>query len=187
MPITRETFSALVLEDSDARWELHDGKPREKPALTAAHNRVIWNLIGQIAPQLAERPFEGRTDTAHLAIGGGYAYIPDFAIIPSEYVDSALGKPTNESYDGPVALVVETWSPSTGTYDVNAKLPSYQRRGDLEIWRIHPYERTVTRWCRRLDGSYEESTHATGTIRLAAIPEVAIDLDALFANLQSRS
>lgn len=186
MPITRETFSALVLEDTDVSWELHDGKLREKPALTAAHNRVIWNLVRQIAPQLPEQQFEGRMDTTHLAFSGGYEYIPDFVILPIDYVDSALEETSIESYDGPVALVVETWSPSTGTYDVNAKIPNYQRRGDLEIWRVHPRERTLTRWCRRPDGTYEESTHSAGTIRLAAIPEVTIDLDALFGHRQPR-
>jgi Uma2 family endonuclease len=43
-----------------------------------------------------------------------------------------------ELYVEPLPLVVEVWSPSTGQYDVDEKLPEYQRRGDLEIWRFHP-------------------------------------------------
>jgi Uma2 family endonuclease len=73
------------------------------------------------------------------------------------------------------------WSPSTGDYDVDTKIPVYQRRGDLEIWRIHPYERTVTRWVRQADGSYEETNHDGGIIPLSALSAVTIDLDALFA------
>ena len=75
--------------------------------------------------------------------------------------------------------MVEVWSPSTGDYDVDAKLPVYQQRGDLEIWRIHPYERTLTTWRRQPDGSYEETLHRDGTITPVALPGVTIDLGAL--------
>jgi Uma2 family endonuclease len=53
-----------------------------------------------------------------------------------------------EIYDEPLPLVAEVWSPSTGGYDVLAKLPEYRRRGDTEIWLLHPYERTLTAWRR---------------------------------------
>ncbi len=76
--------------------------------------------------------------------------------------------------------MVEVWSPATGEYDINAKLPEYQRRGDLEIWRIHPYDRTLTAWRQQPDGSYVESLYTGGTVRPVALPNVAIDLDALF-------
>ena len=61
------------------------------------------------------------------------------------------------------------------------KLREYQRRGDLEIWRIHPYEHTLTAWRRQPDGSYAESLHTSGTVSPNALPGVTIDLDALFA------
>ena len=67
-----------------------------------------------------------------------------------------------EVYDQPLPLVVEVWSRSTGDYDVEEKLAVYQQRGDLEIWRIHPYERTLTAWRRLPDGSYEETIHQRG-------------------------
>jgi Uma2 family endonuclease len=85
-----------------------------------------------------------------------------------------------DAYADPLPLVVEIWSPSTGTYDMNAKLPDYQEHGDLEIWRIQPYDRTVTSWRCRPDGSYIESIHRGGTIRPDALPGVVIDLDELF-------
>ena len=75
---------------------------------------------------------------------------------------------------------LEVWSPSTGEYDVNAKVPEYQRRGDLEIWRIHPFDRTLIAWRRQPDGSYIESHYAGGTVKPVALPDVTIDLDTLF-------
>jgi len=96
---------------------------------------------------------------------------------------SLRGRPgTLEYYEGPLPLVVEIWSPSTGDYDVDAKLPQYQQRGDLEIWRLHPYERTLTTWVRQPDGRYVKVVHTGGVVRPGALPNVAIDLEALFAD-----
>jgi Uma2 family endonuclease len=77
-------------------------------------------------------------------------------------------------------LIVEVWSRSTGDFDVDAKLPEYQRRGDLEIWRIHPYERTLITWRRQADGTYNELLYTAGAVQPMALPDVTIDLDALF-------
>ena len=79
-----------------------------------------------------------------------------------------------------IAIRVEVWSPSTGSYDVDTKIPEYQQRGDLEIWRIHPYERTLTAWRRQADGVYVETKHDRGEITLHALPEVTLLLDDLF-------
>lgn len=76
---------------------------------------------------------------------------------------------------------VEIWSLSTGTYDVDRKIPGYQARGELEIWRIHPFGRVVTIWRRQDDGRYVESGPRGGTIAPDTVPDVLIDLDALWA------
>ena len=49
-----------------------------------------------------------------------------------------------------------------------------------EIWRIHPYERTLTAWRRLPDGSYDETVHHEGVVSPTALPGVEIDLAALF-------
>src|SRR5713101_1769996 len=73
-----------------------------------------------------------------------------------------------------------TWSPSTGEYDVEGKLKEYQQRGDAEIWRIHPYERTITAWRRQADGRYTEALYRGGTVPVLSLPGVVIDLATLF-------
>jgi Uma2 family endonuclease len=92
-----------------------------------------------------------------------------------------LDQRTLEVYEDPLPLVVEVWSPSTGDYDVESKLVEYQRRGDLEIWLIHPYDHTLTAWRRQPDGSYAETRYDGGAVQPAALPDVTIDLDSLFA------
>lgn len=102
-------------------------------------------------------------------------------VIPIDYLRRGLADTyALEAYAEPLPLIVEVWSPSTGDYDVDLKLPEYQRRGALEVWRVHPYERPLTAWVRQRDGSYVESLHRGGLVRPAALPNVAIDLDALF-------
>jgi Uma2 family endonuclease len=77
-------------------------------------------------------------------------------------------------------LVVEIWSPSTGETDLRDKLAEYQQRCDLEIWYIHPYERTVTAWRRQPNGSYLESLYSGGAVEPASLPGVVIELESLF-------
>ena len=98
-----------------------------------------------------------------------------------EYVRRLHERPgTFEVFEDPVPLVVEVWSPSTGDYEIDDKLREYQLRGDMEIWRLHPYERTLWTWRRQPGGSYVETVVTSGAVEPAALPGVTIDLDALF-------
>jgi Uma2 family endonuclease len=122
-----------------------------------------------------------RSNAGHVRISAEHYYIPDVFVIPVALRTSLRGTRELETYEGPLPLVVEVWSPSTGDYDVEVKLHEYRRRGHLEIWRIHPYERTLTAWRRQANGEYVESTYTQGIVQPIALPNVSIDLDALFA------
>jgi Uma2 family endonuclease len=134
-------------------------------------------------PQVDPHQFTLRMDGSKLRVSTGSYYIPDLFIVRTELVrrSRALGPDHMEMFAEPVPLVVEVWSPSTGDYDVDTKIPEYRRRGDLEIWRIHPYEQTLTTWRRQPDGTYTETVYRDGTITLQALPWVTIDIKALFA------
>ena len=101
-------------------------------------------------------------------------------MVPTSYGQDIRDLPVLAIFSDPLPLVIEVWSPSTGDYDVDAKLPVYQQRGDLEIWRIHPYDQTLTSWRRQPDGSYQETLHRGGSISPVALPAVTIDLGTLF-------
>ncbi|MFN8557163.1 MAG: Uma2 family endonuclease [Dehalococcoidia bacterium] len=112
-------------------------------------------------------------------------YVPDVLVIPTALADRLFAQPgAVEVYREPLPLVVEVWSPSTGRLDVDEKIPAYRQRGDAEIWRLHPYERTLMVWTRQADGGYTEAVHRHGRVRSAALPAVEIDLDAFFAALR---
>ena len=146
-------------EDPERKWELHDGELREKPDMSAEHNDAMFYLGILLQQQLDRSQFRLRVNAGRVRRIEKTWYIPDVTVIPTELELAQRGKPGSlEVYNDPLPLVIEIWSPSTGDYDVNTKLPDYQQRGDLEIWRLHLYERTLTVWRRQPNGSYVEES-----------------------------
>jgi Uma2 family endonuclease len=181
MAITEKAFKKLALEDPSGQWELHCGMVRQKPNMTFEHNHLGRRLGYMLARQLDPEEFEVAINAGYVRRSADRYYIPDVYVIPMELLRPHRGRSDLlEAYTDPLPLVVEIWSPSTGDYDVESKLPEYQRRGDLEIWRLHPYDRTLIRWVRQPDGSYVESLHEHGVVEPVALPGVSIDLDLLF-------
>jgi Uma2 family endonuclease len=183
MPISAETYGRVALESDDQHWELVCGRLREKPGMTARHNQTSRLLAAYLVRQLDMRAYTVSTDQAALRIPGGSYYVPDLCVIPVEAVLQAdAERPLGlEIYSETMPLVVEVWSPSTGEYDVETKFAEYRRRGDLEIWRIHPLERTLTTWRKQPDGGYTETVYTEGNVQPTALPGVSITLAKRFA------
>jgi Uma2 family endonuclease len=178
--ISEAEYQQFVLSGAGKGWELHDGRLVEKPGMTWEHGDIVTELACLLRHQLDRAEFrvfiESRVHPPAATI-----FLPDVMVVPTTYGEPFRGRPgTLAIFSDPVPLIVEVWSPSTGDYDVDAKLPVYQQRGDLEIWRIHPDERTLTSWQRQPDGSYQEAIHGAGIVTPVALPGVAIDLGALF-------
>ena len=183
--ISEATYERVALEDPEGQWELVCGRLRSKPGMTAEHGKVTRTLDRLLVLQLeaaAAGAFTVSAGTARLRISTGTYYIPDVCVIPYEFEQRKLREMPSrlEVYEEPMPLVVEVWSPSTGDYDVEEKLREYQRRGDVEIWRIHPYEHTLTAWRRQPDGGYEQTVYRGGSVQPAALPGVTIAIGRLF-------
>jgi Uma2 family endonuclease len=177
--VTEETYRRLAL--GNTRLELHRGQLREKPGMSVEHGSVEDNLLAQLYGQLDRSKYRLRANFAKLRRSSDTYYIPDVTVIPAALVQALFESPRSlDAYPDPLPLVVEIWSPSTGDYDIHAKLPDYQHRGDREIWYIHPYERTLTAWRREPDGTYVETVFRDGLVQPSSLPGVAIDLAALF-------
>jgi Uma2 family endonuclease len=181
MPVSEATYLRLVDEDQESNWELHCGRLWSKQPMTWEHSDIYGHLGVLIQTQLSRREFVVKFNAGHVRRSETEYYVPDLIVIPREMARRLFAVPgTVEVYREPLPLVVEVWSPSTGRLDVREKLPEYQRRGDAEIWLIHPYQRTLTAWVRQPDGSYSECRYAGGVVRPSALPGVTIDLDELF-------
>ncbi|MDP9365024.1 MAG: Uma2 family endonuclease [Chloroflexota bacterium] len=182
MTVTTRTYEEIALAEPERQWELHHGALREKPGMSAGHNHLLDELDGSLRDGLDRAEFRVSVNAARLRATDDVQYVPDLVVIPAALREALRDQWRRlEVHDAPMPLVVEVWSPSTGTYNVDTKIPAYQARGDKEIWRVHPFERTLTRWLRLPDGSYERSVQMSGTVRPVALPGVALDLDALFA------
>lgn len=181
MPVSEATYETVVLGDSDNIWELVCGELVKRPPMTTEHEELSARLARRLILQLSERDYSIRTNSGRLRVPSGNFRVPDVVAIPREYVHQLQAIPgTFEVHEHPMPLVVEVWSPSTGSDDLREKLLEYQERGDLEIWRIHPYERTLIAWRRRPDGSYAETFYTDGPVQPEFLPNVTIDLDSLF-------
>ena len=177
--ISEEAYQQFVLSGVEGSWELHDGRLVEKPGMTFRHGQIPMLLGHFLLSQLDRAQFQVVSEL-RVRRSSATVFVPDLMVVPAAYSEEIRDRPVLAIFSDPLPLVVEVWSPSTGDYDVDAKLPVYQQRGDLEIWRIHPYERTLTAWRRQPDGSYQETIHREGVVKPAALPGVAIDLGALF-------
>ncbi len=181
--ISEEAYRRLALGDPGGQWELHEGRLREKPGMSVEHGDVMGDLAFPRQGQLGRNEFHVRTRHARLRRSSEHYYVPDVVVIPAALHRALRQQPGSlDAYAAPLPLVVEIGSPSTGSYDIDEKLPEHWARGDLEIWRIHPYERTLTAWRRQPDGSYAETVCRDGIVRPTSLPGVAIDLAALLAD-----
>ena len=178
--MSEQQYEAFVLSGVDGLWELWHGVLVEKPGMSWKHLDVIAELVHLLRSQLDRTQYavfsEGRARRPTETI-----FLPDIMVLPVAYGEGLFDDPRLAIFSDPLLLVVEVWSQSTGDYDLAAKVPVYQQRGDADIWFIHPFERTMKRSVRRPDGSYHETIHRGGIVPLAALPHVAIDLDWLLA------
>jgi Uma2 family endonuclease len=179
--ISEEAYQDFVLRQPEGQWELHDGRLVEKPGMTWKHGRLAVILGALLLRQLDSHVYHVVSEL-RVRRPVGTVFIPDLMVVPAEYDPEMEERPILAIFSAPLPLVIEIWSPSTGDYDLAAKIPVYQQRGDREIWRIHPYEKTLTAWVRQADGSYRESVHRAEAVTPAALPDVTIDLNELFDN-----
>ena len=184
MPVSEETFKRVSMEDADGHWELHYGCLQQKPLMAFEHNQLQVLMMRALLAQLDPRDYVIRMDNSLVRRSETRYYIPDLFVTTMEMARRLFPEPgTWEVYAEPLLLVVEVWSPSTGRQDLEEKLAEYQRRGDAEIWLLHPYDLTLRAWRRQANGRYEETVFRGGIVEPAALPGVRIDLDDMFGLL----
>ena len=181
MALSPEEYEELILGETDRTWELVRGRLREKPAMSMAHGDAALDLAFLLRGQLDRRDFRVSHNHARLKRVDRSYLVPDVVVLRVADLAGDRADPrTVDAHAAPALLVVEVWSPSTGDYDLEEKLRGYQERGDREVWRLHPFDRTLTAWRRRPDGGYDEVVFGGGQVAPVALPGVTIDLDALF-------
>jgi Uma2 family endonuclease len=180
-PVTEESYFRQALASEDAPLEFFQGRIREKPSMSAEHNDAMFLLGLQLGQQVVLRKYRVRVNAGRTRRPRTSVFIPDVMVIPIEAERTQrLGPGHLEVYNEPLPFVAEFWSQWTGDYDVMQKLPEYRERGDLEIWLVHPYDRTVVAWRRRSDDTYDRVEMRGSKVRLFGLPDVTVDLDEPF-------
>jgi Uma2 family endonuclease len=181
--ISFRTFAQLALEDAEGRWELMAGGPRRKPPGSFLHGALIDALTEQIVPQLSGTAFRLSVNHARIMIDPHHVCTPDLAVVPRALSTRALRERPNalETYHTSLPLIIDVWTPPTAGFDVDARIPEYRRANTEEIWIVHPAARAITTWVRRTNGVYEEVIRAGGVLNAARIPDLALNIEMLFA------
>jgi Uma2 family endonuclease len=177
--LTEEQYLQLVMDDPDSRWELIDGEPVRRPAMTSKHEDITAYLGIYLGQQLDRSEYRVRIAGSRVRYSGVNYFVPDVFVAPTALVLPQEDVIAPEAFRESLPLVVEVWSPSTGRRDLEVKLRRYREQGHAEVWFIHPFDRTLTAWRRRPDGSYEELMFRGGVVQPESLPGVTIDLDRL--------
>jgi Uma2 family endonuclease len=181
LEMSPEEYERFALGDMGRGWELVDGRLREKPPTSIGHDYRSFDLAVFLTNHLPRDRYRVHHDSAKLERADRSYFIPDVAVTsPSGEIRLQTDPHDLNLHTDPALLVVEVWSPSTGDYDLETKIRAYQERGDLEIWRLHPFDRYLIAWRRQPDGSYTEETFHGGTLTPIALPEVTVTLDDYF-------
>ena len=181
----RHTYGDYVTWPDDERWEIIEGVAHAMtPAPTSRHQVILGELFFQVRRQL-----QGRTCRAYLAPfdvrlpGGDHDdSLDDTVVQPDLSVICDRAKVDAKGCRGAPDLVVEISSPSTASRDQLEKAALYEKNGVREYWIVHPADRLV--YIRRLeeDGFGPILVRAAeGPLESAAVSDLVVDLEALFA------
>lgn len=182
VPLTVDDYERMTA-DTDTRYELIDGVLIEMPAPTVVHQRMLRRYFRLLDDHVEERQL------------GEIFFAPvDVELSPYDVVQPDLvfvstaksGIVTDKRIAGTPDLVVEASSPSSIVRDQIRKHRLYRDFGVAEYWFIDIPERTHTTWVLT-KGQYEElSANADGRARSIVLPDLQIDVTALFAAADRR-
>lgn len=178
------TYADYLTWPDTQREELIDGIAyvREPPAPSRSHQELVGELYHQIRLALKGkrcRPYVSPFDVRLPKAGEADDEI-DTVVQPDVLVVCDLKKLDMRGMRGAPDWLAEILSPTTASHDQIVKLPVYERAGVLEVWLIHPTDRTLTIY-RLESGRYGRPIvqQLKGRTVMSAIPGVSIDWDRL--------
>ncbi len=181
------TYSDYQRYTEDNRFELIAGEVYDmSPAPSRRHQQISVELSRQIANHLADRrcsvyaaPFDVRLTEADESDEECTTIVqPDISIICDQE------KLDDKGCKGAPDFIAEILSPYTASKDNITKAALYEKHSVKEYWIVHPLDNIII--VRRLGehGKYAPADFydGKGTLALTVLPDLTIDLDALFDN-----
>jgi Uma2 family endonuclease len=173
-----KTYDDLcAMPDDGNRYELIDGEIVVSAAPSLDHQEVLARLNDRVRPHVHSlRLGQVLFAPVDVVFDIHNAVQPDLIYVSNARLHQLRG---NRS-EGPPDLVAEVASPSTKRRDLGDKLRLYARFGVLEYWFVDGSEAVFLGY-RFVDGEPVPITHDDRTFRSLVLPELTIDLEALFA------
>ncbi len=174
------TYSDLeqLPEDISQRHEIISGELFVSPSPDLYHQRVSGRLHAWLFDHVTKRGlgevFSAPTD---VKLSEYNLVVPDLLFVARYRLDIVGTKAISGAPD----LVVEILSPSTALQDRVRKLALYATHGVREYWLLDPDAKTLQA-LTLVDGLYQPIP-GDGFPRSRVLPDLTIDLDALFAGL----
>jgi Uma2 family endonuclease len=162
----------------DARVELIEGEIIDMAPMGHRHGAVVAWLLECLLLQAAGRACVWCQST--LRLGGRSAPQPDVALLRYRADKYKTARPTTAD----ILLLIEV-SDSSFRYDRDIKVPLYARHAIPETWIVELERPQLHIFRSPRENAYSDSskTEHPGSLHLAALPEVAIDLTDLLDGL----
>jgi Uma2 family endonuclease len=160
-------------EKQDKLYELVDGLPllplKMMTGASRAHDRVVVNIIRELANQLRGGPCQPTTQDLAVRVPSGNIRRPDITVEcgKGDRRDVAVREPR---------VVIEVLSPSTMNFDRVRKLPEYQTIPAVShILLVDTEAPRIGLWSRSLSGGWVNTNH-DGVDEIVQLPAVAASL-----------
>lgn len=178
------TYTEYLTWSDDEREELIDGIAyvKEPPAPSRFHQELAGELYHQARLALTGKPWRAYVAPfdVRLPKSGEADDLIDTVVQPDVLIVCDLDKLDGRGMRGAPDWIAEVLSPTSASHDQIVKVPIYERAGVLEVWLVHPTDRTLTIY--RLEGGrYGRPIilELKGQTAISAIPGASIDWDRL--------
>jgi Uma2 family endonuclease len=153
--------------------EYIDGEIYAMAGTSRSHDRICWNIILIVGPQIDSTQCEGRSSDARISVTPGGPYVYADVVIASQQV--VLDEPEQDNLVNP-KVVFEVLSPSTADYDRTLKFAFYKRIPSFTDYILVEQDRAlVEHWRRSSDGEWA-NRHVSGLDAVLEIDSVACKL-----------
>jgi Uma2 family endonuclease len=159
---------------------LIDGEIVMTPSPVPRHQVISVRLTAEFNDAIARRG-RGLVLAAPLDVWLDEANIvqPDLIVL----LNDRLHQVTDRLIEGPPSLLVEIVSPTSRVRDRSLKRTRYARFGVPEYWLVEPEANAIVVHAAPDGTDYRAVSIETGGVRAVTVPDLTVDLAALFAPL----
>jgi len=169
-------------ETSEIKHEYYRGTSYNMTGASEAHNLIVANIIGQLNPQLIDKPCRVYPSDLRLKVEAAELYTyPDAIVIcgPSQYADGRKDTVTNPT------LLIEVLSPGTENYDRGAKFQNYRMIDTLHDYLMIAQDGVHVEHYIRQDNHAWLLRDFTDVSQVIDLPTIccSLALDAIYRNI----